>query len=305
MSIQTRTKVRFASGTDECAAFHYAGTNGACVVMGSGGGVTKEPGTDRFAARFHDAGFSVLAFDHRHFGESGGTPRQVIKVRRQLVDWRAALATAGMLPEVDPARVAAWGFSTGGGHALRIAAEANQPVAAVIAQTPYADGLASGPKALRHETLGVLARFPFLAAADALRGVMGRDPLLVPLSGPRGTVAMLTTPDSQDGDRALNPDGAYPDWVQSVAARSVLPLGSYRPGRRAKHVICPLLVVAALADQCVLPGPAIKVARRAPKGELLEVPGGHYAPFLDEHEAVVAAELEFLQRHLVASRPRA
>ena len=60
-----REKVRFVSGDTECAAWHYPGTNGACVIMAGGGGVTKEPGTDPFARRFNDAGFTVLAFDYR------------------------------------------------------------------------------------------------------------------------------------------------------------------------------------------------------------------------------------------------
>ena len=31
-----RQKIRFASGGTECAAWHYPGTNGACVVMTGG-----------------------------------------------------------------------------------------------------------------------------------------------------------------------------------------------------------------------------------------------------------------------------
>src|SRR5436305_11506788 len=83
-----RQKIRFASGDTECAAWHYPGTNGACVVMTGGFAVTKEPGTDMFARRFADAGFTVLAFDYRHLGESGGHPRQVQRVGEQLADWR-------------------------------------------------------------------------------------------------------------------------------------------------------------------------------------------------------------------------
>ena len=58
-----RHKVHFVSGGTECAAWHYPGSNGGCVVMAAGVGVTKEPGTDRFAKRFNEAGFTVLAFD--------------------------------------------------------------------------------------------------------------------------------------------------------------------------------------------------------------------------------------------------
>src|SRR5260370_28950750 len=44
-----REKVRFVSGDTECAAWHYPGTNGGCVIMTGGFAVTKEPGTDLFA----------------------------------------------------------------------------------------------------------------------------------------------------------------------------------------------------------------------------------------------------------------
>src|SRR4051794_41956948 len=85
-----REKVRFASDGTECAAWHYPGTNGACVVMAGGGAVTKEPGTDPFAKRFHEAGFSVPAFDYRRLGESGGVPPPGIRIKDQPAAWQAA-----------------------------------------------------------------------------------------------------------------------------------------------------------------------------------------------------------------------
>ena len=81
-----------ASGGTECAGRHYAGSNGGCVITAAGFAVTKEPTTDLFARRFHDAGFSVLAFDYRGIGESGGQPRQVQHIRDQLADWQVSLA---------------------------------------------------------------------------------------------------------------------------------------------------------------------------------------------------------------------
>src|SRR5580765_1801499 len=197
-----RTKVRFPVGGTEVVALHYAGSNGVCVVMAPGGGVLKEPGTDRFAARFQAAGFGVLAIDFRGFGESGGAARDVIKPRGQRADLRAAVGFAAGLPGVE--RVAVWGFSLGGGLALAVASR-DRRVDAVIAQTPFVSGLASSPNALRHETIGVVLGFPFLALRDVGRACVGRDPLVVPLAAPRGSTAMLTTPDAQDGDRALNP----------------------------------------------------------------------------------------------------
>jgi pimeloyl-ACP methyl ester carboxylesterase len=295
MDMARRSKVEFPSGRGRCSAWSYPGTNGACVVLASGGGVPKEPGTDRFAARFQEAGFAALAFDFRHFGESEGTPRQVIRTRRQMQDLAAAVSFAATLTGVDPAKLVAWGFSLAGGHVLRLAARV--PLAAAIAQTPFVDGFASAPNALRHETLGVVLRFPGIALWDAILGLIGRAHR-VPLAGPRGSVAMLTTPDAQDWRRALDPDGRYADWDPVVAARSVLRVGWYRPGRAAPKVSCPLLVVVADDDQSVLAAPAERAADRAQNAELVRVTGGHYAPFLDAHEQVVTAELDFLSRHL-------
>jgi pimeloyl-ACP methyl ester carboxylesterase len=292
-----RAPVRFVSGADECAAWLYRGTNGAAVVMAGGFAVTKEPGTDAFARRFHDAGFTVVAFDYRHLGQSGGEPRQVARVREQLADWDAAIEYASTLPGVDPQRVAAWGFSVSGGHIFRVAAR-HPELAAAIAQTPNADGPAATRNASRHQRPLAMLRFSGRAVIDALGCLVGFAPRLVPLVGPPGAVALLTTPDSTDTQRALNPGNRYPDWPQVVAARSALRITMYRPGRSASRVQCPLMVLVCDDDQSALPRPAIRAAGRAPAGELVRLPGGHYAPFLDGHEAAVAAEVSFLRRHV-------
>jgi pimeloyl-ACP methyl ester carboxylesterase len=65
-------------------------------------------------------------------------------------------------------------------------------------------------------------------------------------------------------------------------------------------VRCPLLLLACDQDQSVLAEPAVRAAGHAPHAELVRLPGGHYAPFLDAHEPAVQAELAFLHRHLVA-----
>jgi alpha-beta hydrolase superfamily lysophospholipase len=287
-----RAKVWFGN---EMAGWHYRGTNGVCVVMAAGTAVTKEPGTDRFAARFSRAGFGVLAFDHRGLGESGGEPRQVVRLEEQLDDWRTAIAYAGSLPGVD--RVAAWGFSLSGGYVVQLATE-DLGLAAAIAQTPGVDGRATVRRAMRHQRPVAMLRLLGRAVRDAVGGSFGRPPLLVPLAGKPGTVAMLTTPDAQLGHEALDGD-SHPEWVQAVAARVALGVGNYRPARRARQVRIPLLVLASEQDQSAPLEPAVRVAREAPGAELVCLPGGHYSPFLETHEQAVEAELDFLARHTV------
>jgi len=135
----------------------------------------------------------VLAFDFRRLGESGGEPRQVVRIRDQLRDFEAAIAFARTLPEVDPARIALWGYSLSGGHVIRIAAR-NPDIAAVIAQAPLADARAAAPNALRSMTVGAFLRLTGRGLLDAIGGLFGRRPLLVALSGARGEVATITTP---------------------------------------------------------------------------------------------------------------
>jgi uncharacterized protein len=121
----------------------------------------------------------------------------------------------------------------------------------------------------------------------------------VPLAGDRGTVAAVPTPDASNGARALNPGNRYPDWQQEMAARSALRIGFYRPGRHAPGVRCPVLVIAYEQDGAALPGPAIRAAKRAPRGELVSLPGGHYEGYLGGHERAVEIQLSFLRRHLL------
>jgi uncharacterized protein len=244
----------------------------------------------------------VLAFDYRRFGESGGLPRQVARVRQQLRDWTAAIAYAAALPKVDPARLGIWGVSVSGGHVVAVAAR-HPELAAAIAQTPALDGPALARNAARHQTPSAMLRTTGLALADAVGGLLRRPPRLVPLDGPPGTVALLTTPDAQDSERALDPDGRHAGWQRTAAARTALTLPAYRPGRLASRVRCPLLIVACEQDRSVLLGPSVAAARSAPRAELVRLPGSHYSPYLDDHDQAVREELAFLDRSLLGAVP--
>src|SRR4051794_13428557 len=295
-----RHKVRFPSGDTTCAAWHYEGVNGGCVVMSGGLAVTKEPATDRLAARFQAAGFSVLALDFRRLGESGGAPRQVVDVGDQQADPRAAIAFARELPGGGPERGAVWGVPMSGGHVLVVAA-GDARLAAVIAQAPLADGVAATPNGMRHMTPWAALRLNGRAAADAIGRRLGRAPRMVALSGPRGAVAALTTPDAVKGPLALDPDGVYAaSWQQEVAAGSALRMAFYRPGRAAPRIACPLLVLAYEDDRTALAAPAVRAGRRAPRGEVVELPGDHYTSMTDGFEDAVELNIAFLRRHLVA-----
>ncbi|WP_433192593.1 alpha/beta hydrolase [Nocardia sp. CA-107356] len=292
-----RKKVHFHSRGVECAAWYYPSQNGTCVIMAGGLGVTKEPAADRFADRLHKAGHGVLTFDYRNFGESGGTQRQLARFREQVADWQAVIEFAPTLPGVDPDKLAAWGYSSSGGHMFTVAAR-NPQLAAAIAHAPLTDGPNGAPNAFRHMTPIALTRITARAIADAIGGALGRDPLLVPLAGERGSVALLTIPDAGNSAPALNPGNKYPDWQQEASASAWLRLGSYRPGRHASAIRCPLLVIVHDEDDVAPAEPAARAAQQAPRGEVVRLPGGHYGSYLDAYEQAVETLLSFLDRRV-------
>ena len=99
------------------------------------------------AAFLHRAGYAVLLFDTRHRGESGGdaVPRGV----RERYDLLGALDFLSARPEVDAARIGAFGMSVGGVVTLLVAAD-DQRLRAVAVEAPFADQDAIMVRALRH-----------------------------------------------------------------------------------------------------------------------------------------------------------
>ncbi|MBX5470182.1 MAG: alpha/beta hydrolase [Thermoleophilaceae bacterium] len=299
MSEVERSDILFGAGSDACAAWLYGPADAGeaplpCVVMAHGFGALRDAGLDAYAERFAAARYRVLLFDYRHFGASGGEPRQLLDIHRQHVDWQAAVEYARSRPDVDPDRIVLWGTSFSGGHVIRTAAR-DPRIAAVIAQVPFTDGLATLAAGDPRTALKLAAA----GLRDVLGALLGRGPHTVAIVGPPGSVAAMTTPDAEPGYMRLVPPGSA--FRNEVAARIALRVGWYRPLRDAPKVSCPLLVLVGDHDAVTPPGPAIEVARSAPKGELVRYPIGHFDIYVGEwFERAISDQLAFLERHVSA-----
>jgi alpha-beta hydrolase superfamily lysophospholipase len=287
-----REDLRFPSGSEPCAAWLYRPPRTSAnplpiVVMAHGLSGTRRDRLGAFAERFGAAGLFALVFDHRGFGDSGGEP-DLFHPDRQMEDWQAAIAFARALPGVDADKVATFGSSMGGGNALAAAA-GDQRVAAAISQVPFLDL----PRQAHRSSPRVSARM-MLAAA--------RDEYLPAVGSPR-EAAFINAPGGAAGWRHVVEIGEDSRWRNRVSARWLLGR-PYRPARFASRLHCPWLVCVGEADRVAKPGPAIAAARRAPLGELRTYPGVDHFDVYDgpEHEAVVADQLDFLRRHLLANR---
>lgn len=295
-----RTEVAFGSRGSTCRAWRYrptaddGGAQRPCVVMAHGFGATRDASLEPYAERFAAAGMHVLLFDYRHFGTSDGEPRQLLSVRRQLQDYAAAVHFAGALSGVDPRRVAVWGTSFAGGHAL-VTAALVPGVAAAVCQCPMLDGLAAVTNILRYAGLGQLLRLTGHGLLDAILAPFGRAHY-IPIVGKPGQLAMMTSDDAETGYLALVPPG----FRGEVAARIALTAGFYRPLRYAARVRCPVLVQVCERDSVAPVASAERaIARLGSHAEAQRYPIGHFEPYFGAHfERSVSDQVAFLRRHL-------
>jgi uncharacterized protein len=265
--------------------------------MGHGFGATREMRLDAYAERFARWGFAALVFDYRGFGDSAGEPRRVLDIGMQHQDWRAAVAHARALPDIDTQRVVAWGSSFGGGHVLHLAAE-DHDLAAVIAQVPHVSGPASAFSASPRQTL----RLVVAAFRDQIGALFGRPPYRVAAVGKPGALAMMTSPDAYPLAERLAGDNIDKFLRENeVAARIALRLPFYSPGTHGSRITAPTLVQVAKRDVVTPVRVALKGAKRIPGAEIHTYDCSHFEPYLEPHfEAVVCDQIAFLTRALTA-----
>lgn len=299
----SRTTVRIptASG-DELEAWVYLPEGEGpfpAVVMAHGIGAIKAGGLAPFAERFCREGFAAVAFDYRQWGGSGGQPREELSFPRQREDYGTVIGWAAAQPRIDERQIFAWGTSFAGMYIVELAASDGR-LAGAIAQSPLTDGLAAARMVPPVRSLRLLA----LAVDDRLGSLFGRPPRYLPGAGAPGKLAVGSTPDALFGQELMTPKDST-EWRNRVAARSLLSFSWRRPVRRAARIRCPILLVVAEHDTMAPTGPALRVAERAPRGELHRSRGGHYDVYQggESFDDVLRVELEFLHQHAKTPAP--
>lgn len=299
-------EMTFLSDGVVCAAWHLQAASDAltidhkrpCVVMAHGFGGTRDTGLLAYAAGFAAAGLDVFLFDYRGFGDSEGTPRQLVSFRRQRADFHAAIAAARDLDGVDADRIVLWGTSYSGGHVVPVAV-ADGRVAAAVSLTPAMDGLAALLAIARHGGPRRIGPLIGHGLRDAARAVTGRSPHYVPVVGEPGSVAIITAPGALAGYTAL----AGPTWRNQVCARTALEVAFNRPTRFAARVRFPLLVQIGQNDAVAPPAAASRAAVKAGRhAEVQTYPVDHFDVYDGPwQQRALTDQLTFLGQHL--SRP--
>lgn len=284
-------ELSFDSAGVACAATLYRPTSTdtavPCVIIAGDVSQTQRDGLPAFARRFAAAGFAALTFDYRYLGLSAGEPRQLIDYQQQRADLRAAIEFSRTLEDIDPERIALWGFSFGGGHVIDVAAHDHQ-LAAVVVLCPLLDGLKFAIAS------GVLN--PLRFAAASARAAWIREPVWMPVIGAKRQLAFFSQPEAAFGFETLPAEDSL--WRNEVLTKPTQPITAIRPIRHARNIQCPLWAGLGTRDTVVPLMPIRRLAERAPLGELHIYHGGHFEGFFDHFDDVVGEQLEFLNRSL-------
>jgi fermentation-respiration switch protein FrsA (DUF1100 family) len=265
--------------------------------MAHGFAGVKEHGLERFAQAFAAAGFVVLVHDHRNFGASGGEPRNDVDPWTQIADWRRAISYLETRPEVDANRIGLWGTSYAGGHAIVLGAT-DRRVRCVVAQVPTISGYEQGLRRVAPDALPALENAFHEDDRAQLRGEAPRRQAVV--SADASVAAAYRSPDALGFYLQPLPAGL---WENTVTLRSTRAARMYEPGVWISRVSpTPLLLVVAADDTITLAGLALAAYERAlePK-RLALIPGGHFAPYIEQFAPAEAAATSWFREHLASN----
>jgi dipeptidyl aminopeptidase/acylaminoacyl peptidase len=264
------------------------------IVQGPGWLGLKD---SKLYVRYHEAlttaGFAVLIFDYRGFGDSDGD-RGLLLPSLQLEDLVNAVTYLTTREDVDPRRIGAFGSGgTGGGNAVLLGA-VDDRVRCVVSQVPVADGRDWLRRMRReHEWFEFLDR---LEADRRNRVLTGEGELVAPRDG-----IMIATPERQQTKVKADVDDRIPSLVPLRGAEAIL---QYQPVELA-HLISPraLMIIGVDKDAVTPTDHAYRLyeAAGAPKRLVVQQHTTHYAAYDRYWTVVTPMIVEWFERYLVAA----
>ncbi|TVO72257.1 alpha/beta hydrolase [Sedimenticola selenatireducens] len=296
-----RENISFKSRGLECRGWLYlpddikAGTKCPTIIMAHGFSAVKEQGLADFAEHFVKAGFAVLVFDYRFFGDSEGEPRCQIFPLEMVEDYRNAISWVSEHTHVDRDRIGIWGTSYSGGLVAYVGA-IDKRAKAVVAQVPSI----IGPESRRNmnpekwDNLG-----DFLLQDRISRYSIGKINYLKVVA-PEGEPCIL--PGKENHDALMGMAGGAPNWRNEITVESLEKIREFDPVSRI-HMIAPraLLVIAAEEDN-LIPLEAVKDSyeKASEPKDLTVYPILHFDIYTDPWQTKAAnAAIDWFKTHLI------
>nr|WP_297427739.1 CocE/NonD family hydrolase [uncultured Actinotalea sp.] len=268
------TEVSFYSEGDRVAALWRTPDEGSgpfrAIVQGPGWLGLKDA---KLYVRYHqaltDAGFAVLVFDYRGFGDSAGD--KVISPGRQLQDLVNAVTYLTTRDDVVADAIGVFGTGgTGGGNAVLLA-DVDPRVKAAVSQVPVADGT-DWLHRMRSESEW-LQYLKDLAADRKVRVTEGQGRMV----HPREEI-MIPTAERRTTTVKADVDDRIPSSVPLSCAEEIM---AYRPIESARRLTTPLMVIGVDGDATTPTDHAVALyeAARGPKELIMQNHTTHYAAY--------------------------
>lgn len=254
-----RTAVKLKSAGLTLAGHLYrppnvpAGAKTAGIVMAGPISSVKEQTLPHYAERFADAGYTVLTFDSRSFGESEGTPRFHYDPNEVIDDYSNAVSYLLTRDDIDADKVALVGVCMGGGYAVSTAARDKRVKAVVSVAGGYNIG-GTFQKFLGAEGFaGYFRQINDLVMKQYRTGEVQYIPTIAQALSDEVPVAAMPNAEAYSYyDRTSKADA--PNWSRKITAASLQPYFIYNSIVHAPLVApTPLLIVHGTTDTALLP----------------------------------------------------
>eukprot|EP00775_Hariotina_reticulata_P004853 gene4853-5100_t len=273
--------------------------------MAHGMGGQKDFGLHKYASIFASHGIACFVFDYRGWGGSDGNPRHWLSARRHVADWKAAVrhVRADMTDTVDASRLCLWGTSFAGGHVLVVASDPEfaSDITAVVTQVPNLDATVSVKASLATRGVPKSLRMLLAGVMDVVRGLMGQEPLYLPLAGHYGTLAfMQMSPEELERYHANHPKIPQGGWqnMARAAYSAEHTLFKTSPIKYVHDIKAPVLYMGATKDTLCPMSVIEKAVDLTPKAELYAAECSHFELFTGEHlPALQQRQLDWLLEH--------
>ncbi|KAJ5589636.1 hypothetical protein N7537_012314 [Penicillium hordei] len=295
--VLARENIEFGTcdGTVLRGWFYPQAEKSACVIMTHGLGGVRHYWLPDFADRFQQAGYNVLLYDNRNWGDSDGLPRQESNPTHQQADYYDAFNFASTFPSVDYSRIVYWGTSFSGGNVL-YAAAVDKRIKAAIVQCPAVSG-ETRSLAFKDRIPAILKERTHISA--------GSEPERVPLIAENLEAAQAGTTNAMfPGVHAYEQvRGSYDcggRWENSLTVQTQLNMLAFE-GQAMVHRISPTPLLMVVPGNDILVTTASQLATyekaREPKQLLHIEDAGHFDIYAgDWFEKNIKGQLEFLER---------
>jgi len=288
------TEVSFFSEGDRIAGLWRTPDDGdgpfRAIVQGPGWLGLKDA---KLYVRYHEAltaaGFAVLVFDYRGFGDSGGD-RGVLSPNQQLQDLVNAVTYLTTRDDVIADAIGAFGTGgTGGGNSILLA-DVDPRVKAAVSQVPVADGTDWLHRMRQeHEWLAYLKD---LEEDRKLRVTTGEGRKV----HPREEI-MIPTPERRATKIKADVDDRIPSAISLSSAEEIM---AYQPIEAARRLTTPLMVIGVDGDATTPTDHAERLygAAQGPKTLIMQNHTTPYAAYDRYWEQTTPRIVEWFDRYV-------